>query len=465
MKKQIDQLIEWHKKFEVPYRTEPCPFDDSDENIAILRLRCRIMMEEVKEWEQEAIYNSDIDKRAKELADILYTVFGTIITEGLQDVIEKVFDAVHESNMSKLGEDGKPFKRADGKVLKGSNYKEPDLSFLLNKKDIYWQGKIYQGVSDEDLEVAHFHFFNIAMSGHTSYEVIGNHNFTDGMDVTGLYTIHRQVQRSHKWEFSGSFEFRHTEETERRMVAIPIMENNQVSKTAEDEIVEIVDALWEEFGHALSRSYSEMTFNLEAVKLLSSYRPIHTDATEPSPSVDGKVWVQSEQEFIVCSAIEYFRHPTQPIIVCGLRHNDCINTYYNLTGDQTHDEEQGFLTSKNRFVNRIEAGQIALDCGQIKELKYYGGKMLDSSDLYHSQITHTPITPSVEQMAEAIKIPVYTIEANLKSWWGEVLGDSPFYWKVKSNLNQINKILSSRPLPQADKVEDAVGLNNKNETK
>lgn len=131
MQKQLNQLIEWHTKFQVPYRTEPCPFEDSDKNLKLLRLRARIMTEEVKEWAEAAAYNMDIDHRAKELADILYTVFGTIITEGLQDKIEQVFDAVHESNMSKLGPDGKPVKRADGKVLKGPNYKEPDLSFLL----------------------------------------------------------------------------------------------------------------------------------------------------------------------------------------------------------------------------------------------------------------------------------------------------------------------------------------------
>jgi NTP pyrophosphatase (non-canonical NTP hydrolase) len=133
MKKQIQQLIEWHTKFEVPYKTEPDPFDDSDEEQQLKRLRARIMTEEVKEWESSAIYCEDVDKRAKELADILYTVFGTIITEGLQDQIERVFDEVHASNMSKLGPDGKPVKRHDGKVLKGPNYKEPDLSFLKNK--------------------------------------------------------------------------------------------------------------------------------------------------------------------------------------------------------------------------------------------------------------------------------------------------------------------------------------------
>jgi hypothetical protein len=131
MKKQLQQLIEWHQKFEVPFRTQPDPYDDSDETMALYRLRARIMKEEVKEWELEATYNAPIENRAKELADILYTVFGTIITEGLQDYIERAFDAVHQSNMSKLDENGKPFKRADGKVLKGPKYKEPDLSFLV----------------------------------------------------------------------------------------------------------------------------------------------------------------------------------------------------------------------------------------------------------------------------------------------------------------------------------------------
>lgn len=89
-------------------------------------------------------------------------------------------------------------------------------------------------------------------------------------------------------------------------------------------------------------------------------------------------------EFIVCSAIQYENKGGEEIWICGLRHNNCISTWHQTTGQQTHDEEQGFLTSKNRFVNRTEAGKIALACGQIKELKYYGGKKLDSSDLYHN---------------------------------------------------------------------------------
>lgn len=124
-------LIEWHEKFDVPYKKEPDPFDDSEEELKLIRLRHRIMTEEINEWKESATYNEDVDKRVKELADILYTVFGTIITEGMQDIIEAAFDEVHKSNMSKLDDNGKPVKRADGKVLKGPNYKEPDLSFLI----------------------------------------------------------------------------------------------------------------------------------------------------------------------------------------------------------------------------------------------------------------------------------------------------------------------------------------------
>ena len=122
MKKQINQLIEWHKKYGVPYKDA---FDYTPLPESVITLRKRIMIEEVKEWASAADAECLIEDRAKELADILYTVFGTIITEGLQDRIEQVFDAVHESNMSKNGG-----VRADGKILKGDGYVEPNLNFL-----------------------------------------------------------------------------------------------------------------------------------------------------------------------------------------------------------------------------------------------------------------------------------------------------------------------------------------------
>lgn len=63
-----------------------------------------------------------------------YTLLGTVVSHGLQDEFERIFDAVHESNMSKLDENSKPIYRKDGKILKSSRYHEPDLSFLKNKK-------------------------------------------------------------------------------------------------------------------------------------------------------------------------------------------------------------------------------------------------------------------------------------------------------------------------------------------
>lgn len=67
---------------------------------------------------------------AKELADLLYVTYWLAARIGID--IDKAFHEVHKSNMSKLGDDGKPVKRADGKVLKGPNYKAPDLSHIVN---------------------------------------------------------------------------------------------------------------------------------------------------------------------------------------------------------------------------------------------------------------------------------------------------------------------------------------------
>ncbi len=66
---------------------------------------------------------------AKELADLLYVTYGLAVY--LQLDIDNVFAEVHRSNMSKLGEDGKPIYREDGKVLKGPNYKAPDLKDFI----------------------------------------------------------------------------------------------------------------------------------------------------------------------------------------------------------------------------------------------------------------------------------------------------------------------------------------------
>ena len=93
-------------------------------------LRFNLMKEENEEY-LEAVQNNDIVEIADALGDMLYILCGTILGHGLQHKIEEVFDEIQRSNMSKLGEDGKPIYREDGKVMKGPNYFKPNFSAIL----------------------------------------------------------------------------------------------------------------------------------------------------------------------------------------------------------------------------------------------------------------------------------------------------------------------------------------------
>lgn len=117
MNKELNQVKEFHEKFKVLINHEPTLI-----NKERAKLRHSLMSEEVQEYANGA-KNGDLENIAKELADILYTTYGTIIEHGLQDKMEDVFKAVHESNMSK---DYHPLK-----VQKGKNYIAPDISKIL----------------------------------------------------------------------------------------------------------------------------------------------------------------------------------------------------------------------------------------------------------------------------------------------------------------------------------------------
>ena len=69
------------------------------------------------------------------LSDILYVVYGAGHAFGID--LDKCFTEVHRSNMSKLGNDGKPIYREDGKILKGENFSEPNLEEVLNETITY----------------------------------------------------------------------------------------------------------------------------------------------------------------------------------------------------------------------------------------------------------------------------------------------------------------------------------------
>ncbi|MDL5511614.1 nucleoside triphosphate pyrophosphohydrolase family protein [Arenibacter sp. M-2] len=96
-------------------------------------LRYNLMDEENKEY-LEAANNNDLVEVADALGDMLYILCGTILEHGMQYKIEEVFEEIQRSNMSKLGEDGKPIYREDGKVLKGPNYFKPNIVDILDKK-------------------------------------------------------------------------------------------------------------------------------------------------------------------------------------------------------------------------------------------------------------------------------------------------------------------------------------------
>ena len=91
-------------------------------------LRHELIREELEELD-EAMGAKDIIEVADALTDLLYVVYGAGHAFGIN--LDECFLEVHESNMSKLGEDGKPIKRFDGKVVKGPGFFAPDLKKIL----------------------------------------------------------------------------------------------------------------------------------------------------------------------------------------------------------------------------------------------------------------------------------------------------------------------------------------------
>lgn len=126
MQKQINAVKEFHTAFKIGHSENPIA--DLGENKKTLRYN--LMKEENEEY-LEAVQNNDLIEIADALGDMMYILCGTIIEHGLQHKIEEVFDEIQRSNMSKLGEDGKPIYREDGKVMKGPNYFKPDFSKIL----------------------------------------------------------------------------------------------------------------------------------------------------------------------------------------------------------------------------------------------------------------------------------------------------------------------------------------------
>lgn len=128
MKKQLDAVKKFHQAFGLGIAQKPT----SNLPKKTIELRYNLMKEENEEYLEAALSNN-LTEIADALGDMLYILCGTILEHGMQHIIEEIFDEIQQSNMSKLGEDGKPIYREDGKVLKGSNYFKPNINKILNK--------------------------------------------------------------------------------------------------------------------------------------------------------------------------------------------------------------------------------------------------------------------------------------------------------------------------------------------
>ena len=124
-----EQVREFHLAFN--HNAPIKPTIPTPEQVAF---RIKLIREELAEVE-EAIEKKDMINLLKELCDLQYVLDGLFVVCGMDQAKEEGFMLVHQSNMSKLGDDGKPVYREDGKVLKGPNYKPVDPIKL--KKVLY----------------------------------------------------------------------------------------------------------------------------------------------------------------------------------------------------------------------------------------------------------------------------------------------------------------------------------------
>jgi predicted HAD superfamily Cof-like phosphohydrolase len=125
MKDYIQMVGDFHTVFDQRDGNKPRLISSNEG-----KLRYSLLAEENNEY-LEAVESNDLVGIADALGDQLYIIYGTILKHGLQYKIEEVFREIHRSNMSKLGADGKPIYREDGKILKGPSYFRPNIKSII----------------------------------------------------------------------------------------------------------------------------------------------------------------------------------------------------------------------------------------------------------------------------------------------------------------------------------------------
>ena len=128
LNKPIEAVTSFHEAYDIEINQKPT----ANLPDQISKLRFNLMKEENEEY-LNAAKDGDLIEVGDALGDMLYILCGTIIAHGFQNKIEAIFDEIQRSNMSKLGADGKPIYREDGKVMKGPNYFKPNLKKIFDK--------------------------------------------------------------------------------------------------------------------------------------------------------------------------------------------------------------------------------------------------------------------------------------------------------------------------------------------
>lgn len=115
MDQSWEKVLQFHRLFSVPYKEKPT-FLPKDR----VTTRSEWMQEEIKEF----LESQSLDEQADAMIDLIYLALGTLVEMGVRP--EELFNIVHEANMSKLWEDGKPhYRESDGKVIKPPSWQDP----------------------------------------------------------------------------------------------------------------------------------------------------------------------------------------------------------------------------------------------------------------------------------------------------------------------------------------------------
>jgi predicted HAD superfamily Cof-like phosphohydrolase len=117
-----EMLAEFHKIFSP---------NESYDNADNRQLRIALLREEFEEYVAAEKAN-DLVEIADALADMIYIIYGTALVYKIP--LDEIVSEVHRSNLSKLGDDGRPVRRGDGKILKGPNYFKPRIREILDAK-------------------------------------------------------------------------------------------------------------------------------------------------------------------------------------------------------------------------------------------------------------------------------------------------------------------------------------------